>query len=110
MQSYPRSVLILLQRLKAAVHYTVGCLCEEVASDKEMQFSKQTIAAISEMTFQQCGMQPRSSCRRIESPEVDLPGRNVRGWGAVACLTSRQRTLSLDTVRETFLLLAVRFR
>ncbi|XP_049568807.1 centromere protein S isoform X4 [Orcinus orca] len=41
-------------RLKAAVHYTVGCLCEEVASDKEMQFSKQTIAAISEVTFQQC--------------------------------------------------------
>ncbi|XP_016004866.2 centromere protein S isoform X3 [Rousettus aegyptiacus] len=36
------------QRLKAAVHYTVGCLCEEVASDKEVQFSKQTIAAISE--------------------------------------------------------------
>ncbi|XP_057552070.1 uncharacterized protein LOC130829604 isoform X2 [Hippopotamus amphibius kiboko] len=42
------------QRLKAAVHYTVGCLCEEVASDKEMQFSKQTIAAISEVTFRQC--------------------------------------------------------
>ncbi|XP_008567036.1 PREDICTED: centromere protein S isoform X2 [Galeopterus variegatus] len=41
-------------RLKAAVHYTVGCLCEEVASDKEIQFSKQTIAAISEMTFRQC--------------------------------------------------------
>ncbi|KAB1269252.1 Centromere protein S [Camelus dromedarius] len=42
------------QRLKAAVHYTVGCLCEEVASDKEVQFSKQTIAAISEVTFRQC--------------------------------------------------------
>ncbi|KAM5248924.1 centromere protein S-like [Ctenodactylus gundi] len=42
------------QRLKAAVHYTVGCLCQEVASDKEMQFSKQTIAAISELTFRQC--------------------------------------------------------
>ncbi|XP_006866458.1 PREDICTED: centromere protein S [Chrysochloris asiatica] len=42
------------QRLKAAVHYTVGCLCEEVTSDKEMQFSKQTIAAISEVTFRQC--------------------------------------------------------
>uniref|UniRef100_A0A8C5ZSW1 Centromere protein S n=1 Tax=Marmota marmota marmota TaxID=9994 RepID=A0A8C5ZSW1_MARMA len=42
------------QRLKAAVHYTVGCLCEEVTSDKEMQFSKQTIAAISELTFRQC--------------------------------------------------------
>ncbi|CAI9179454.1 unnamed protein product [Rangifer tarandus platyrhynchus] len=42
------------QRLKAAVHYTVGCLCEEVALDKDMQFSKQTIAAISEVTFRQC--------------------------------------------------------
>ncbi|KAL6081992.1 hypothetical protein STEG23_002246 [Scotinomys teguina] len=42
------------QRLKAAVHYTVGCLCEEVASDKQVQFSKQTIAAISEVTFRQC--------------------------------------------------------
>ena len=29
--------------------------------------------------------------------------------GAVAYLTNRQRTLSLDTIRETFLLLAVRF-
>ncbi|KAF5917349.1 hypothetical protein HPG69_006943 [Diceros bicornis minor] len=48
----PRPWLSL--RLKAAVHYTVGCLCEEVASDKEMQFSKQTIAAISEVTFRQC--------------------------------------------------------
>ncbi|NWW49192.1 CENPS protein, partial [Pedionomus torquatus] len=42
------------QRLKAAVHYTVGCLCQDVAEDKEMQFSKQTIAAISEITFRQC--------------------------------------------------------
>nr|XP_012804433.2 centromere protein S-like [Jaculus jaculus] len=42
------------QRLKAAVHYTMGCLCNEVALDKEVQFSKQTIAAISEVTFQQC--------------------------------------------------------
>ncbi|NXL11677.1 CENPS protein, partial [Mesembrinibis cayennensis] len=44
------------QRLKAAVHYTVGCLCQDVAEDKEMQFSKQTIAAISEITFRQCGV------------------------------------------------------
>ncbi|KAM9585224.1 centromere protein S-like [Trichechus inunguis] len=42
------------QRLKAAVHYTAGCLCEEVASEEEMQFSKQTIAAISEVTSRQC--------------------------------------------------------
>ncbi|NXR06411.1 CENPS protein, partial [Semnornis frantzii] len=42
------------QRLKAAVHYTVGCLCEDVAEDKAMQFSKQSIAAVSEVTFRQC--------------------------------------------------------
>ncbi|NWR59679.1 CENPS protein, partial [Bucorvus abyssinicus] len=44
------------QRLKAAVHYTVGCLCQDVAEDKDVQFSKQTIAAISEVTFRQCGV------------------------------------------------------
>ncbi|NXU06814.1 CENPS protein, partial [Buphagus erythrorhynchus] len=43
------------QRLKAAVHYTVGCLCEEVEEDKDVQFSKQSIAAISDITFRQCG-------------------------------------------------------
>ncbi|XP_063143116.1 centromere protein S isoform X1 [Rattus norvegicus] len=36
------------QRLKAAVHYTVGCLCQEVELDKQVHLSKQTIAAISE--------------------------------------------------------------
>ncbi|XP_074704601.1 centromere protein S isoform X2 [Strix aluco] len=46
--------LLLTQRLKAAVHYTVGCLCQDVAEDQEVQFSKQTIAAISEITFRQC--------------------------------------------------------
>ncbi|NXV03697.1 CENPS protein, partial [Cettia cetti] len=42
------------QRLRAAVHYTVGCLCQEVEEDKDVQFSKQSIAAISEITFRQC--------------------------------------------------------
>ncbi|XP_054373110.1 centromere protein S isoform X2 [Molothrus ater] len=46
---------MLTQRLKAAVHYTVGCLCQEVEEDKDVQFSKQSIAAISEITFRQCG-------------------------------------------------------
>ncbi|XP_052647978.1 centromere protein S [Harpia harpyja] len=45
---------LLTQRLKAAVHYTVGCLCQDVAEKREVQFSKQTIAAISEITFRQC--------------------------------------------------------
>ncbi|NXP45326.1 CENPS protein, partial [Heliornis fulica] len=42
------------QRLKAAVHYTVGCLCQDVAEDKGVQLSKQAIAAISEVSFRQC--------------------------------------------------------
>ncbi|XP_010156687.1 PREDICTED: centromere protein S-like, partial [Eurypyga helias] len=42
------------QRLKAAVHYTVGCLCQDVAGERGTQFSKPTIAAIAEMTFRQC--------------------------------------------------------
>ncbi|XP_034294751.2 centromere protein S isoform X1 [Pantherophis guttatus] len=42
------------ERLKAAFHYTVACLCQEVAEDKNIQFSRQTIAAISEITFRQC--------------------------------------------------------
>ncbi|KFQ53982.1 Centromere protein S, partial [Pelecanus crispus] len=48
------SRLASFQRLKAAVHYTVGCLCQDVAEDKDVQFSKQTIAAIAEITFRQC--------------------------------------------------------
>ncbi|XP_063173442.1 centromere protein S [Candoia aspera] len=44
------------QRLKAAFHYTVACLCKEVAEDKDICFSRQTIAAISEITFRQCEM------------------------------------------------------
>ncbi|XP_045715726.1 centromere protein S [Phyllostomus hastatus] len=42
------------QRLKAAVHYTVGCLCAEAAADTQVQLSRQTIAAIAEVTFRQC--------------------------------------------------------
>ncbi|POI36171.1 hypothetical protein CIB84_000076 [Bambusicola thoracicus] len=44
----------VLQRLRAAVHYTTGCLCQDVAEDKGVLFSKQTVAAISEITFRQC--------------------------------------------------------
>ncbi|XP_072210113.1 centromere protein S isoform X1 [Excalfactoria chinensis] len=45
---------LLIQRLRAAVHYTTGCLCQGVAEDKGVLFSKQTVAAISEITFRQC--------------------------------------------------------
>ncbi|XP_007420149.1 centromere protein S [Python bivittatus] len=42
------------QRLKAAFHYTAARLCEEVAEDKGICFSRQAIAAVSEITFRQC--------------------------------------------------------
>ncbi|KAM6434873.1 centromere protein S isoform 2-T4 [Liasis olivaceus] len=42
------------QRLKAAFHYTAARLCEEVAEDKGIRFSRQAIAAVSEITFRQC--------------------------------------------------------
>uniref|UniRef100_A0A9J7WUP3 Centromere protein S n=1 Tax=Cyprinus carpio carpio TaxID=630221 RepID=A0A9J7WUP3_CYPCA len=42
------------QRLKAAVHYTVGRLCQDIAADCEKQITKQTIAAIAETAFRQC--------------------------------------------------------
>ncbi|XP_062853519.1 centromere protein S [Trichomycterus rosablanca] len=43
-----------IQRLKAAVHYTVGKLCESTAAECEKQISRQAIAAIAETTFRQC--------------------------------------------------------
>ncbi|NXT23957.1 CENPS protein, partial [Syrrhaptes paradoxus] len=45
-----------LQRLRAAVHYTAGGLCQEVAADRGTEFSKQAVAAIAEITFRQCGV------------------------------------------------------
>uniref|UniRef100_A0A8C5W9H8 Centromere protein S n=1 Tax=Leptobrachium leishanense TaxID=445787 RepID=A0A8C5W9H8_9ANUR len=52
--SYSHRIEAALMRLKAAVHYTVGGLCQDVADDKEIQFSKQATAAVSEITFRQC--------------------------------------------------------
>ncbi|XP_069730821.1 centromere protein S [Phaenicophaeus curvirostris] len=45
---------LLVQRLRAAVHYAVCGLCQEVAEDKAVQFSKQSLAAIAELAFRQC--------------------------------------------------------
>ncbi|XP_067362216.1 centromere protein S isoform X1 [Channa argus] len=42
------------QRLKAAVHYTVGRLCQKLSKDHRREFSRQVIAAIAETTFRQC--------------------------------------------------------
>ncbi|XP_065830429.1 centromere protein S-like [Oscarella lobularis] len=45
------------QRLKAATHYTVGKLCEDLASEWEdetsYRFSPQFVAALAETTFRQ---------------------------------------------------------
>ncbi|KAJ7998455.1 hypothetical protein DPEC_G00205120 [Dallia pectoralis] len=43
-----------LQRLKAALHHTVGRLCQSLGENQQMEFSRQVIAAISETTFRQC--------------------------------------------------------
>ncbi|XP_072238094.1 centromere protein S [Leuresthes tenuis] len=42
------------QRLKAAVHYTVGRLCQRIGEDHRREFSRQVVAAIAETTFRQC--------------------------------------------------------
>lgn len=42
------------QRLKAAVHYTVGLLCQKIGEDHRREFSRQVVAAIAETTFRQC--------------------------------------------------------
>uniref|UniRef100_A0A3Q2CI08 Centromere protein S n=1 Tax=Cyprinodon variegatus TaxID=28743 RepID=A0A3Q2CI08_CYPVA len=44
----------LIERLKAAVHYTVGRLCQRVAEEHRREFSRQAVAAIAETTFREC--------------------------------------------------------
>ncbi|KAF1661721.1 Centromere protein S, partial [Aptenodytes patagonicus] len=71
------------QRLKAAVHYTVGCLCQDVAEDKDMQFSKQTIAAISEITFRQCAN----------------VGKHIKGCFFILCRHAKRSTVTTEDVK-----------
>ncbi|XP_031700229.1 centromere protein S [Anarrhichthys ocellatus] len=42
------------QRLKAAVHYAVGRMCQRMREDHRRDFSRQVVAAIAETTFRQC--------------------------------------------------------
>nr|XP_046239419.1 centromere protein S [Scatophagus argus] len=42
------------QRLKAAIHYTVGRICQQMGEDHHREFSRQVIAAIAETTVRQC--------------------------------------------------------
>ncbi|KAM9361636.1 centromere protein S [Symphorus nematophorus] len=41
-------------RLKAAVHYTVGLICQKIGEDHRREFSRRAIAAIAETAFRQC--------------------------------------------------------
>ncbi|XP_061545066.1 centromere protein S isoform X2 [Phycodurus eques] len=42
------------QRLKAAVHYTVGRMCHKLGEEHRREFSRQVVAAIAETAFRQC--------------------------------------------------------
>lgn len=44
-----------IQRLKAAVHYTVGQVCDQSAAETDVTFSRQVVATLSEATFKQIG-------------------------------------------------------
>lgn len=41
------------QRLKAAIHYSVGSICSELAKEHGVQISRQFIATVAEATFKQ---------------------------------------------------------
>ncbi|KAI8488625.1 Centromere protein S [Branchiostoma belcheri] len=43
------------QRLKAAVHHTVGQMCDNISEESGVAFSHQVIAAMSEATMKKCG-------------------------------------------------------
>ncbi|CAH1239815.1 CENPS [Branchiostoma lanceolatum] len=43
------------QRLKAAVHHTVGQMCDDHGEESGVTFSRQVIAAMSEATMKKCG-------------------------------------------------------
>lgn len=51
----------MLQTLKAAVHFTVGRICEEIAAEQDLSFSKHVIATLSEIT-----------CKQLETYSNDL--------------------------------------
>ncbi|KAM8916945.1 centromere protein S isoform 2-T2 [Spinachia spinachia] len=66
------------QRLKAAVHYTAGRLCQKVGEEHRRPFSRQVVAAISETAFRQCGgfESPKRVVRGARSPVImNLGGR-----------------------------------
>ncbi|KAK3597235.1 hypothetical protein CHS0354_004989 [Potamilus streckersoni] len=42
------------QGLKAAVHYTTGRICQEVAADQNKKFNRQVVAVITEAAWKKC--------------------------------------------------------
>ncbi|KAM9409120.1 centromere protein S isoform 2-T2 [Pholidichthys leucotaenia] len=56
------------QRLKAAVHYTVGRLCQKIEEDNHRKFSRQVVAAIAETTFRQCVICPQMYLQKTWKP------------------------------------------
>uniref|UniRef100_A0A8C2TXY0 Centromere protein S n=1 Tax=Coturnix japonica TaxID=93934 RepID=A0A8C2TXY0_COTJA len=94
-----------LQRLRAAVHYTTGCLCQDVAEDKGVVFSKQTIAAISEITFRQCGTSQRqllgmghAKRSTITSEDVKLLAR--RSSSLLKYITQKSEELASSNMEQ----------
>ncbi|NXJ13223.1 CENPS protein, partial [Odontophorus gujanensis] len=89
----------VLQRLRAAVHYTAGCLCQGVAEDKGVLFSKQTVAAISEITFRQCGMSAWHAKRStITSEDVKLLAR--RSNSLLKYITQKSEELASSNMEQ----------
>uniref|UniRef100_A0A8C5HM91 Centromere protein S n=1 Tax=Gouania willdenowi TaxID=441366 RepID=A0A8C5HM91_GOUWI len=41
-------------QLKAALHYTVSCMCQRVAEQHQREFNRQLVAAITETAYRQC--------------------------------------------------------
>uniref|UniRef100_A0A8C9VXA5 Centromere protein S n=1 Tax=Scleropages formosus TaxID=113540 RepID=A0A8C9VXA5_SCLFO len=52
--TFSSSCLRPVQRLKAALHFTVGRLCEDIGGDGGKRFNKEVLAAIAETTYRQC--------------------------------------------------------
>ncbi|XP_015283307.1 PREDICTED: centromere protein S-like [Gekko japonicus] len=93
-------------RLRAAVHYTVACLCEEVAEDKEIHFSKQAIAAISEITFRQCDTFAQDlerfakHAKRITIKPEDVKLLSRRSNSLLKYITQKSEELTLKKTEE----------
>ncbi|KAM8916944.1 centromere protein S isoform 1-T1 [Spinachia spinachia] len=75
------------QRLKAAVHYTAGRLCQKVGEEHRRPFSRQVVAAISETAFRQCGgfESPKRVVRGARSPVIMNLGGRLFGIRPASC-------------------------